>query len=112
VVPTLNYESFSYTCAQAMAAGKPVVASRIGGIPETVQDEVSGLLVPPGDPSELAAALIQLARDPARRCAMGEAGRAHARREFDAATVAARVMQVYENARRMAAGAAPAGRSD
>src|SRR5919108_4876320 len=61
VVPSLVYESFSYTCAQAMAAGLPVVASRIGGIPETVGDGVSGLLVEPGDVTGLAQAIVRLA---------------------------------------------------
>jgi glycosyltransferase involved in cell wall biosynthesis len=96
VVPSLNYESFSYTCAQAMAAGLPVVASRIGGIPETVDDGRSGLLVKPGDVSDLSQALIKLARDANLRRQMGEAGQQKAQRYFAAPTVARQMHQVYQ----------------
>ena len=57
-----------------MAMGKPVIGSRIGGVPETVQDRVTGLLVPPGDEDTLAQAIVELARDPDQRLAMGAAG--------------------------------------
>jgi glycosyltransferase involved in cell wall biosynthesis len=62
---------------QAMASGLPVVASRVGGIPEVVNDGTTGLLVPPGEPAPLAAALRSLA-DPALRARLGGAARAHA----------------------------------
>jgi glycosyltransferase involved in cell wall biosynthesis len=73
VNPSEMYESFSYTCAQAMAAGKPVVASRIGGIPEVVADGECGILVDPGDAAQLAEAITRLACDRALRERMGEA---------------------------------------
>ena len=95
VVPSLNYESFSYTCAQAMAAGLPVVASRIGGIPETVDDGVSGVLVEPGNVDELTQALVVLSRDGDLQRRMGEAGSRKARRCFDASVVAEQMVQVY-----------------
>ncbi|MCL4486517.1 MAG: glycosyltransferase family 4 protein [Chloroflexi bacterium] len=98
VVPSMLYESFSYTCAQAMAAGKPVIASRIGGIPETVQDGVSGLLVEPGDPSQLAHALVRLARAPALCMQMGRAGRERAMHDFDPRKIAEDNLRVYETA--------------
>lgn len=98
VVPTLNYESFSYTCAQAMAFGKPVVASGIGGIPETVEDGVSGLLVPPGDAETMADALLRLANDAGLRAQMGAAGKARAAQCFDARIVAEQVLAVYQRA--------------
>ncbi len=97
-VPSVLYESFSYTCAQAMAAGKPVVATRIGGIPETVGDGVQGLLVPPGDAPALAAALIQLAREPALRAALGRAGRERVVAAFDPVQVAQMTLAVYAQA--------------
>jgi glycosyltransferase involved in cell wall biosynthesis len=65
----------SLAAAEAMATAKPVVASNVGGIPEFVADKVTGLLVPPESPERLAAALIELLRDPARRAAFGLAGR-------------------------------------
>lgn len=61
---------------EAMSLGRPVVASNVGGIPELVQDGVTGLLVPPGNPTSLAAAIETLLSDPDRRQRMGEAGRA------------------------------------
>lgn len=98
VVPSMLYESFSYTCAQGMAAGKPVVASRIGGIPQTLDNGVCGILVTPGDKDELADAIVRLAQDPALRERMGRAGRARVEREFDAVKVARQTTGVYEQA--------------
>jgi glycosyltransferase involved in cell wall biosynthesis len=95
VVPTLNYESFSYTCCQGMAAGLPVVATRIGGIPETVDADVSGILVEPGNATELAEALLTVIRDAGLRARMGRAGRATVEQRFDASVVAERMVDVY-----------------
>jgi glycosyltransferase involved in cell wall biosynthesis len=67
---------------EAMAAGKPVVAARTGGVPEVVVDGETGLLVPREDPDALRAALLRLAADPALRARMGAAGRERAEREF------------------------------
>jgi glycosyltransferase involved in cell wall biosynthesis len=61
---------------EAMAAGKPVVASRAGGLPEIVAHNVTGLLVPPGDENALAGALAALLLDPDRMRQMGERARA------------------------------------
>lgn len=83
VVPSLLYESFSYTCAQAMASGLPVIASRIGGIPETLDDGVNGILVQPGDVRELSAAIFRLVKHPELRQKMGHAGREKAQHFFD-----------------------------
>lgn len=65
----------SLASAEAMAAGRAVVASRVGGIPEIVQDGSTGTLVPPGDAGALARAVVDLLRDPARAAALGRAGR-------------------------------------
>jgi glycosyltransferase involved in cell wall biosynthesis len=100
VVPSMLYESFSYTVAQGMAAGKPVVASRIGGIPETLDDGECGLLVAPGNTEELAQAIVCLASDPLMRARLGRAGQAKVKREFDPGIVAERTLKVYERARR------------
>ncbi len=98
VVPSLLYESFSYTCAQAMAMGKPVVASRIGGIPETVEDGATGLLVPPGDAPALANGILRLVKDPAMRIEMGKSGKAKAATGFDSSRVAEDTIAVFERA--------------
>jgi glycosyltransferase involved in cell wall biosynthesis len=68
---------------EAMAAGLPVVASRVGGVPELVVDGETGLLVPPGDPAALAAALGRLVADAGLRDRLGAAGRQRAQRCFD-----------------------------
>jgi glycosyltransferase involved in cell wall biosynthesis len=65
--------------AEAMAVGTPVVASRVDGLPEVVEDGVSGRLVPPGEPDLLAAAVLEVL---ARRGEMGTAARERARRFF------------------------------
>jgi glycosyltransferase involved in cell wall biosynthesis len=65
---------------EAMAAGRPVVATAVGGVPDVVQHEHAGLLVPPSDPRAMAAALLRLARSPDERRRMGAAGRAAASR--------------------------------
>ena len=98
VVPSVLYESFSYTCAQAMAAGKPVVATRIGGIPETVHDGVGGIVVTPRNSEELAEALIRLAQDTKLRLQMGKAGREKAVTEFSARAVALQTLAIYDRA--------------
>jgi glycosyltransferase involved in cell wall biosynthesis len=74
VVPSY-WDNSPNTVYEAMAAGKAVVASRVGGIPELVQDGITGLLVKPGDPDELAAAISKLLADDLLRAKMGRAGR-------------------------------------
>jgi glycosyltransferase involved in cell wall biosynthesis len=66
-----------------MAAGLPVVASAVGGVPEIVADGETGLLVPAGDAAALAAALEQLLADAALRRSLGAAGRERVRARFD-----------------------------
>ena len=99
VVPAVIYESFSYTCAQASAAKLPVVASRIGGIPETIPDHIAGLLTEPGDATQLATALIRLALDPDLRRRLGTAGQEKAVRDYDAQVVAKRFLEIYSGVR-------------
>ena len=80
---------------EAMAAGLPVIATRIAGIPELVQDGVSGLLVPPGNAPALAKAILDALADPAKKTAMGQAGRAKVTRDFNINAEAAWLGQVF-----------------
>jgi glycosyltransferase involved in cell wall biosynthesis len=74
VLPSLN-EGMGRVLVEAMAAGKPIVASNVGGIPDLVQHDLNGLLVPPGDENALAAAIRQFIADPAKAKIMGQRGR-------------------------------------
>jgi glycosyltransferase involved in cell wall biosynthesis len=75
VMPTVAQEALGRTAVEAMAAGRPVVASRIGGLPATVLDGATGLLFEPGDPDDLARKLEALLDDPGLRQRLGLAGR-------------------------------------
>jgi glycosyltransferase involved in cell wall biosynthesis len=75
VVPTVAQEGLSRTSVEAMAAGRPVIGSRIGGLPSTVADGKTGLLFDPGDVAALAARIERLLDDAALRERLGRAGR-------------------------------------
>ena len=92
VLPSLS-EASSNVILEAMATGLPVVATRIGGTPALVGD--AGLLVPPGDPSALAAALLDLVRDPAAASRLGVAARSRALAEFGMNRMLERVEALY-----------------
>jgi glycosyltransferase involved in cell wall biosynthesis len=96
-----------------MASGTPLVASDTSALPEVVgRDGSCGVLVPPGDPAALAAAIDELLRDPARRAAIGVAARARAEERFSWMATAAATAQVYRRAIAMhhERQVAPAGR--
>ena len=76
-------EGLSNALLEAMATGLPIVASRVGGIPEYVGENSTSFLVPPGAPAPLAEALLKLISDPVLRKNMGAAGREKAEREFN-----------------------------
>ena len=81
VLPSLT-EGISLTLLEAMAAGLPVVACKVGGNPEVVQDGESGFLVPPGDPSALAGAILKLYQDSQLAAKLGQAGRRRVEQHF------------------------------
>jgi glycosyltransferase involved in cell wall biosynthesis len=95
VVPSLN-EGMGRVILEAGAAGTPVVASRVGGIPDVVRDGETGVLIPPRDPAAIAEAVIALERDRARGRAMGEAGRAHVAPAFSVKRMVMRIEALYE----------------
>jgi glycosyltransferase involved in cell wall biosynthesis len=97
VVPSAEFvEACPMTPLEAMAAGRPVVATINGGLPELVRDGVTGALVPPGDPAALAAALERYAADPGLRAAHGEAGRARVEERFSIARCARAYLDLFE----------------
>jgi len=81
---------------EAMASGLPVVATRIAGIPELVEDGISGRLVPPGNQAALTEAIATLLADPEAAAAMGRAGRAKVEAGFDIATEAAKIGRLID----------------
>jgi len=95
-VSTPWYEPYGLTPLEAMACGRPIVVSAVGGLTFTVQDGVTGLHVPPRDPERLADALQALLADRARRERMGRVSRARVEREFTWATTARRTAALYE----------------
>lgn len=97
VVPSIWPDSFPTVALEAMAAGAAIVVSRIGGLPEAVTDEDSGLIVEPGDVAGLAAALERLLGDPALRSRLG-AGALIRVEQFSAPAVVPRYEQAYERA--------------
>lgn len=92
----------SYAVLEAMHAGVPVVACRVAGIPELVDDGVTGLLVEPGDDDALGDALEALLDDGARRAVMGAAARARVASSFDARRTTDELLAVLEEARTIA----------
>ncbi|MEA2197594.1 MAG: glycogen synthase [Solirubrobacteraceae bacterium] len=97
VVPS-RFEAFPYTCLEAMACGRAVVAARVGGLPEVVSHETDGVLVAPEDPVALAGAVRRLLLDGAERRRLGAAARARIVAAFAARTVAARMAELYAEA--------------
>lgn len=95
VLPSL-YEGSSLAVLEAMAAGKAVIASRIGGTDELVVDGESGLLVAPSDPAALGAAVRRLLADAELRRQLGSAARERVQRHFLASAVAERTTRLYE----------------
>jgi glycosyltransferase involved in cell wall biosynthesis len=88
------YESFSYTCAQAMAAGLPVVASRIGGIAETIGD--CGYLIEPGDSSQLTRELLRLIASTPLRQQLSQDAVERGKVTFEASLVAQDTLHFYQ----------------
>jgi glycosyltransferase involved in cell wall biosynthesis len=106
-LPSIWPEPFGLVGIEALAAGRPVVASATGGIEDWLEHGVNGLRVPPGDPAALAAALNELLADPARQAAMGAAGRRLVAARFSRERHVAALAAAYRMARASWAGEGP-----
>ncbi len=99
VVPSLWEEVFGLVALESMAAGKPVIASNIGGLPEIVADRETGFLVTPGSASSLAEAIDRLANDAPLAQGLGQAARERVIAQFGLEKHYRGLMQIYEEAR-------------
>jgi glycosyltransferase involved in cell wall biosynthesis len=95
VLPSLA-EGISNTILEAIATALPVIATRVGGNAELVDDGRTGALVPPDDVDALAQTLVRMATDPARAAAMGRAGRAEVERRFSLQAMVAAYQALYD----------------
>jgi glycosyltransferase involved in cell wall biosynthesis len=88
-------EVFGYVIAEAMSCGRPMVATRVGGIPELVEDGKTGFVVERGDAAAIADGILKLVADPALRERMGTAAREAARAKFDLEQNVERIIELY-----------------
>jgi glycosyltransferase involved in cell wall biosynthesis len=98
-VSTSDFEGSPLSVMEYMEAARPVVATRVGGVPDLIDDGVHGLLVPPQDPAAFAAAVAQLLRDPGRAGDMGRRGQERRRAEFDIDVMVRRLEELYVSLR-------------
>ena len=97
VAPSEIYESFSYTVAQAMSCGKAVIASKIGGVLDTVDNGESGSLFSPGNKSELFKKIEELYLDKEKRKKLGFNARAYVQKNFSMETLKPRYIELYKS---------------
>jgi len=106
VLPVLNLDSdvegFGMVALEAAAAGKPVIATRCGGIPDAVNDGESGILVEPGNYSCLSEAIVSLLKNPLIAAAMGQSGRQRAAKEFTWYSVVSRYEATFRRLSQLA----------
>jgi N-acetyl-alpha-D-glucosaminyl L-malate synthase BshA len=94
---TSDTESFCLSILEAMLFACPSVATKVGGIPEVIEDGKTGLLAPAGDAEALSRAVESLTRDPDRRAALGQAAQCRARAMFSASVIVPRYEALYHN---------------
>jgi glycosyltransferase involved in cell wall biosynthesis len=91
------YEGLPQVFLEAMAMGKPIVATRVGGVPEIIDDGKNGIIVPPENASALADGILSLLREPQHAYEMGKSGRGRIEQEYAAGVVVRRLEHLYEN---------------
>jgi glycosyltransferase involved in cell wall biosynthesis len=100
-------EGFPITILEAMAAGKPVIATDVGGCAEAVVDGEAGLIVPPETLATLADAILSVLADPERAQAMGASGRERVQREFTVDRMVDQHLELYRRMLGEGAGGSP-----
>ncbi len=98
VLPSEWYENYPVSVMETLVLGKPVIGSRIGGIPEMVKDHETGLTFESGNSADLSEKLRQLLDNPSRAAEMGRNARMFAEKEFDIENHYAKLMEIYERA--------------
>jgi glycosyltransferase involved in cell wall biosynthesis len=106
VLPSVTAEGLPLVCLEALALRRPVVATRVGGIPEVIEDRTTGLLVPPRDPPALAEAIVAVLSNPILAAQLGEQGCRLVSRSFRAEEMVRRTEKLYLE---LAGVAAPGG---
>jgi glycosyltransferase involved in cell wall biosynthesis len=94
-VSSSDFEGSPLSVMEYMEAARPVVATRVGGVPDLIDDGVHGLLVQPQDPAAFAGAVAELLREPARAAEMGRRGQERRRKEFDISVMVRRLEELY-----------------
>jgi glycogen(starch) synthase len=96
IVPSRAIEGFSLVAAEAAMLGRPVVATRVGGLPETVIDGKTGFIVPPESPDEIARAVVALLDNPETAHALARNARSHAITAFDISRFVGEMADLYQ----------------
>jgi glycosyltransferase involved in cell wall biosynthesis len=96
VLPSLR-EGLPLTILEAMACGKPVIATNVGGVPEVVKDGVSGTLVPPGDPEAIHGAMIELLGDTEKMNKIGSEGKRICNENFNSRIMVEKIEDLYDS---------------
>jgi len=96
IMPTMRVEGFPLTVIEAMACGKPIITSRIGGIPSAIDDQINGILIPPGDVNMLAEKIILVLENKELREKLGKNAREKAVNEFNQDKMVSETMKIFE----------------
>lgn len=98
IVPSISYENFPYSILETMAAAKPVIASRIGGIPEQVENNITGFIFEAGNIDELTHCMTKIYDNRNMAVKMGQAGQYKVKSEYSPETYYKRILKVYRQA--------------